>query len=186
MIILETARAHLQCSKVAEFKPARSCQSFAPLRHAHKGGGEGKLVNGSSHRRTQHVGLGAMWCEMNGGGVRKGGGRRESMRRSAGSHSSSLPPDLQVRSVYSSRENTASPLRHICPHLCLSAPPPEQLSATSGLLWRGVCVHVTTCHASAVCVCIHGPSVSVCACMCGRSQINKGIRAHYFCFLTFV
>lgn len=85
VIILETARAHLQCSKVAEFKPARSCQSFAPLRRAHKGGGEGKLVNGSSHRRTQHVGLEAMWCEMNGGGVRKGGGRQQ---RKKGIHAS--------------------------------------------------------------------------------------------------
>lgn len=35
---------------------------------------EGKLVNESSRRRTQHVGLGAMWCEINRGGVRKGWG----------------------------------------------------------------------------------------------------------------
>lgn len=39
-----------------------------------EGEGEEKLVNESSHRRTQCVGLGVMWCEINRGGVRKGGG----------------------------------------------------------------------------------------------------------------
>jgi len=180
VILLESSGAHLQCSKVTKFEPARSCQSLLLSdTDTYSRRRVWKLVSESTHRRTWHAGLGVMWCEINGGGVRKKGGRREEegrqrsednrgrgrkehMHYSTGSHSSGLPPDLQVWAVYHLRENTASPSQHTNSNAQHTPPPssasqhPEQLSATSGPSGGRVCVcacvcTVTSCHASTVC-----------------------------------
>lgn len=113
---------------------------------------------------------GAMWCEINGGGVRKRGrgkqgseakGRQQ--RKEKGIHAllrwePQLEPFLKTFKSEPST-TTGKTLTHtLYPHLCLSTPP-EQLSATSGPLWREcMCVRtLTTCvmHMSTVCVCVY-------------------------------
>lgn len=202
MIILETTRAHLQCSKVTKFKPAWSCQSLL-LRntHIHTRRRVGKLVNESTHRRTQHVGLGAMWCEINGGGVRKRGrkeggkqgseakGRQQ--RKKKGIHASlrrelTAPAFLQTFKSEPST-TTVKTLPHP-PHTHTHTTPtsvsehPQNSCQLPLDPSGGECVcacTLTTCHASTVCA---WAFVSLRACMLCMYEVRL-LRAHYFCFL---
>ena len=157
-------------------QPDPVCRCSSPTRRT------GKLVNESSRGRTQHVGLGAVWCKIKRGAVKKKGGgrkegseakvgqqrkkREESMHRSAGSHSSNTTrPSSQSRLPRLRQTHTHKTPTSVSQHPHNSCQLPLDPS--------GVAVRVCACVYLDCMSCIHT------VCMCKHAWAYVSVKLDY-------